>query len=95
MVLQRQILTSPAIAAIAEAILMRSSAEQVPSLHKKKARVKLFGHRWSDSTWLGRQDEGSIYTTARARLGSARLGLVHLHLLYTLSLGLMIRLGAL
>ena len=34
MVLLRQILFSLAIAAIAEAILMRTSAEQVPSLHR-------------------------------------------------------------
>ena len=33
-VLHRQILFSLAIAAIAEAILMRSSAEHVPSLHR-------------------------------------------------------------
>ena len=33
MVLHRQILLSPAIVAIAEAILKRISAEQVPSLH--------------------------------------------------------------
>ena len=34
MVLHRQILFSLAIAAIAEAILMQISAEQVPSLHR-------------------------------------------------------------
>ena len=34
MVLHRQILFSLAIAAIAEAILMRTSAKQVPSLHR-------------------------------------------------------------
>ena len=34
MVLYRQILFSLATAAIAEAILMRTSAEQVPSLHR-------------------------------------------------------------
>ena len=34
MALHRQILFSLAIAAIAEAILIRTSAEQVPSLHK-------------------------------------------------------------
>ena len=33
-VLRRQFLFSLAIAAIAEAILMRTSAEQVPSLHR-------------------------------------------------------------
>ena len=38
MVLHRQILLSLAIAAIAEAILMRTSAEQVPFLHKVAPR---------------------------------------------------------
>ena len=38
MVLNRQILFSLAIAAVAEAILMRTSAEQVPSLHMVAAR---------------------------------------------------------
>ena len=38
MVLHRQILFSLAIAAIAEAILMRISAEQVPSLHRVTPR---------------------------------------------------------
>ena len=37
-VLHRPILFSLAIAAIAEAILMRTSAEQVPSLHKVAPR---------------------------------------------------------
>ena len=37
-VLHRQILFSLAIAAIAEAILMRTSAEQVPSLHRVAPR---------------------------------------------------------
>ena len=34
MVLHRQVLLSLAIAAIAESILMRTSAEQMPSLHR-------------------------------------------------------------
>ena len=38
MVLQRQILFNLAIAAIADAILMRISAEQVPSLHRVAPR---------------------------------------------------------
>ena len=38
MVLHRQILFSLAIAAIAEAILMRTSAEQMPSLHRVAPR---------------------------------------------------------
>ena len=38
MVLHGQILFSLAIASIAEAILMRTSAEQVPSLHKAAPR---------------------------------------------------------
>ena len=38
MVLPRQILFSLAIAAIAEAILIRNSAEQVPSLHRVAPR---------------------------------------------------------
>ena len=38
MVLHRQFLFSLAIAAIAEAILMRTSAEQVPSLHRVAPR---------------------------------------------------------
>ena len=38
MMLHRQILFSLAIAVIAEAILMRASAEQVPSLHRVAPR---------------------------------------------------------
>ena len=38
LVLHRQILFSLAIVAIAEAILMRTSAEQVPSLHRVAPR---------------------------------------------------------
>ena len=38
MVSHRQVLFSPAIAAIAEAILMRTSTEQVPSMHRVAPR---------------------------------------------------------
>ena len=41
MVLHRRILLSLAIAAIAEAILMRTSADQVPSLHRFAPRYLL------------------------------------------------------
>ena len=57
MVLRRQILFSLAIAAIAEAIMMRTSAEMVPSLPEEdnletNKSVSIFGprpkHGWSD-----------------------------------------------
>ena len=45
LILHRQILFSLAIAAIVEAILMRTSAEQVPSLHRVAPRyLKLVTH---------------------------------------------------
>ena len=49
LVLHRQILFSLATAAIAEAILMRTSAEQVPSLHRVAPRyLKLVTSLTSD-----------------------------------------------
>ena len=44
MVLHCQIPFSLAIAAIAKAILMRTSAEQVPSLHRVASQVLATGH---------------------------------------------------
>ena len=44
MVLHRQILFSLAVAVIAEANLMRISAEQVPSLHRVDPKVLEAGH---------------------------------------------------
>ena len=45
MVLRHQILFSLAISAIAEAVLMQTSAEQVPSLHRVAPRY------WNESPW--------------------------------------------
>ena len=50
MVLHRQILFSLAIAAIAEAILMQTSAEQVPSLHRV-ARSQVLKMVTSSNIW--------------------------------------------